>query len=62
MPRSSARLDLLCQLLCQRSFSLPFGAERVGYGMPLAPQPASLAALMQPFPLWHMPPRSPWPM
>ncbi len=35
LPRSPARLNLLCQLLCQRSFALPFGPERVGYGMPL---------------------------
>lgn len=46
-PRSPARLDLLCQLLCQHSFALPFGAERVGYGMPLAPQADRLAALMR---------------
>lgn len=60
LPRSPTRLDLLCELLCRQSFALPFGPERVGYGMPLAPQPTSLAALMLYAPLMQIPLRSRW--
>lgn len=60
LPRSRARLELLAQLLCQRSFALPFGAERVGYGMPLAPESAALAAMMLQFPFMPIPARAQW--
>lgn len=53
LSRSAARLDLLCTLVSQRSVALPFGPDRVGHGMPLAPETAASAGMMRVPP--HMP-------
>lgn len=47
LPRGSERLEQLGKLLCRHTFALPFGPDRVGHGMPLAPQSTTLAAQMQ---------------